>query len=190
MHNQSTAVFLTFEAMDGIGYLALFAASFLSATVIPFSSEAVLAATLLSGGDPLLCLILATIGNTLGGMTGYVLGRWGSRALSEKRSVLSDERRKRWMDRIKRHGGVAALGCWLPGVGDFIAVALGALRVKWLPTLFWMTLGKAARYAIVLGIVPFSAQCALPTDANVHAETQTDTVGLTEESGSVVVIVV
>lgn len=176
--------------MDGIGYLALFAASFLSATVIPFSSEAVLAATLLSGGDPLLCFVLATVGNTLGGMTGYALGRWGRRALAEKQSALRNERQQRWVGRIERHGGVAALGCWLPGVGDFIAVALGALRVAWLPTLFWMALGKAARYAIILGIVPFSAQCALPTDANVHAETQTDTVGLTEESGSVVVIVV
>ena len=176
--------------MDGIGYLALFAASLLSATVIPLSSEAVLAATLIGGGDPLMYLILATVGNTLGGMSGYVLGRWGSRALSETRPEQRDERRKRWMDRIKRHGGVAALGCWLPGIGDFVSVALGALRVKWLPTLFWMTLGKAARYAIVLGIVPFSAQCSSPTEADVHAETQTNTVGLTEETGSVVVIVV
>ncbi len=143
--------------MEGIGYLALFAASFLSATVVPFSSEAALVATLLSGGDPLLCLVIATIGNTLGGMTGYLLGRWGRQSFEEKRSVLSDERRQTWLDRIKRYGGVAALGCWLPGVGDFIAVALGALRVSWLPTLFWMTVGKAARYALVLGIIPSSA---------------------------------
>lgn len=143
--------------MESIGYLALFAASFLSATIVPFSSEAVLAATVLSGGDPVLCLVIATTGNTLGGMTSYVLGRWGRQAFEEKRSNLSDERRQKWLDRIKRHGGVAALGCWLPGVGDFIAVALGALRVAWLPTLFWMTVGKAARYALVLGIIPSSA---------------------------------
>jgi membrane protein YqaA with SNARE-associated domain len=143
--------------MESIGYLALFTASFLSATVVPFSSEAALAATLLSGGDPLLCLVIATIGNTLGGMTGYLLGRWGRQAFEEKRSDLSNERRQKWLDRIERHGGVAALGCWLPGIGDFIAAAMGALRVEWLPTLFWMTIGKAARYALVLGIIPSSA---------------------------------
>lgn len=144
----------TFEPMEGIGYLVLFAASFLSATVIPFSSEAALAATLISGGDPLLCLVFATAGNTLGGMTGYVLGRWGRHVFAEQRSVLSNEHRKKWLDRIERNGGVAALWCWLPGVGDFIAVAMGALRVAWLPTLFWMTVGKAVRYLVILGIVP------------------------------------
>jgi membrane protein YqaA with SNARE-associated domain len=143
--------------MEGIGYLALFAASFLSATIVPFSSEAALAAKLLGGGDPVLCLVIATAGNTLGGMTGYFLGRWGRQAFKEKRAVLSDERRQKWLDRIERHGGVAALGCWLPGIGDFIAVAMGALRVAWLPTLFWMIIGKAVRYALVLGIIPFSA---------------------------------
>lgn len=176
--------------MDGIGYLALFAASFLSATVIPFSSEAVLAATLLSGGEPLLCFVLATVGNTLGGMTGYALGRWGRRALAEKQSALRNERRQRWVDRIERHGGVAALGCWLPGVGDFIAVALGALRVAWLPTLFWMTVGKAARYLVILGIVPLSESLGLPTNSDVHTEAQTHAFGLTEETGSVIVVVI
>lgn len=146
-----SVVCTTFEPMESIGSLALFAASFLSATIVPFSSEAVLAATLLSGGDPVLCLVIATIGNTLGGMTGYVLGIWGRQAFEEKRAELSEARQQRWLGFAERHGSIAALGCWLPGVGDFIAVALGALKTRWLPTLVWMAIGKAARYAVVVG---------------------------------------
>ena len=140
--------------MEAIGFLVLFASSFLAATVVPFSSEAVLAATLLSGGDPFACLAVATVGNTLGGMTGYGLGRWGRRAFEEKRADLSEARQQRWLRFAEHYGSVAALGCWLPGVGDFIAVALGALNTRWLPTLLWMAIGKAARYAVVVGVVP------------------------------------
>ena len=145
---------LNFEPMEALSYVALFASSFLAATVIPFSSEAVLAATLLGGGDPVACLVVATVGNTLGGMTGYGLGRWGRRTFAEKRAELSAARQQRWLSFAERHGSGAALGCWLPGVGDFIAVALGALKTRWLPTLFWMAVGKAARYAVVVGLVP------------------------------------
>ena len=140
--------------MEELSYLALFMTSFLAATVFPFSSEAVLAAALLSGGDPLVCLVVATVGNTLGGMTGYGLGRWGRRTFAKKQTELSNARQQRWLGLAERHGSVAALGCWLPGVGDFIAVALGALKTRWLPTLFWMAVGKAARYVVVVGLVP------------------------------------
>ena len=140
--------------MDAISYLALFASSFVAATVVPLSSEAILAAMLLSGGDPLMCFFAATVGNTLGGMTGYGLGRWGRRAIVEKQTALNEERQQCWLDCAERFGSVAALGCWLPGVGDFIAVALGALKTRWLPTVLFMAMGKAARYAVVVGLVP------------------------------------
>jgi membrane protein YqaA with SNARE-associated domain len=140
--------------MEAIGFLVLFASSFLAATVVPFSSEAVLAAMLLNGGDPFACLVVATVGNTLGGMTGYGLGRWGRRAFKEKRSELNEARQQRWLGFVEHYGSVAALGCWLPGVGDFIAVALGALNTRWLPTLVWMAIGKVARYAVVVGVIP------------------------------------
>ena len=139
--------------METLSHWALFASSFLSATVLPFSSEAVLTAALLGGGDPMLCLLLATLGNTLGGMTGYLLGRWGRRAIYAPRAGLSLGRQQRWVARIERRGAVAALGCWLPVFGDFIAVALGAMKTKWLPTLGWMALGKCARYAVIIGAV-------------------------------------
>lgn len=137
--------------MEVLSYWALFAASFLSATVLPFSSEAVLAAALMNGGDPVRCLVLATLGNTLGGMTGYLLGRWGRQALYAPRAGLSRGRQQRWVARIERHGAVAAICCWLPVFGDFIAVALGAMKTKCTPTLLWMALGKGARYAVIIG---------------------------------------
>lgn len=144
----------TFGSMEILSCWALLASSFLAATVVPFSSEAVLAATLLGGGDPLICLAIATIGNTAGGMTGYLLGLWGHKAILSKHFNISSERLGRWTPQIQRYGSVAALACWLPGVGDVIAVALGALKTRILPTLIWMTLGKAARYAAIIGLMP------------------------------------
>ena len=145
---------LNFAPMGTAGYWALLAASFLSATVVPFSSEAALAAVLVGGGDPMICLLIATLGNTAGGMTGYLLGRWGRDAILAKRFNIRPEHQAHWQARIHRYGPIAAVACWLPGVGDLIAVALGALKTRWLPTLFWMAVGKGVRYAVVVGLVP------------------------------------
>ena len=60
-----------------LGYLGLFIASFLSSTIIPMASGAVLAALIYNGFDPYWCILIATVGNTLGGMTSYWIGHLG-----------------------------------------------------------------------------------------------------------------
>ena len=65
------------DILISYGYIGVFIASFLAATVLPFSSEVVLTGVLLAGGSYWPCMVAATLGNTLGGMTCYALGRLG-----------------------------------------------------------------------------------------------------------------
>lgn len=136
------------------GLVGLFLASFVAATVLPFSSEAVLLAMAAAGGRFLPLLVVATVGNTLGGLVNYAIGRW----LSTERVVswLGGDVGKvaRWQVLVQRRGAAAALLCWLPVVGDPIAIALGLFRVPLLACAVFMLLGKAARYGVLLALVP------------------------------------
>lgn len=132
------------------GYLGLFLATFLAATVLPFSSEAILVGTLLAGLDPLYCLIIASAGNAFGGITSYGLGFLGDWHKLNKWLRVEESRVLRWHETIKKYGSYTAIWCWLPFVGDLIAIALGLFKVRFLPVFFWMTLGKVARYAIII----------------------------------------
>lgn len=131
-----------------IGYWGLFLASFLAATIIPFSSEAVLSAVLVAGFNPLYALIVATLGNWLGGMSSYGVGRMGKMAWIHKYLRISEpslEKAHRYAE-----GRVAwiSLFCWVPFVGDVIAVVLGLLRANIFLTSIGMLVGKAVRYAV------------------------------------------
>jgi membrane protein YqaA with SNARE-associated domain len=124
---------------------ALFASSFLAATLLPGGSEFVFAAILKA--NPHLywpTLLVATLGNTLGGMSSYVIGR-----LVPQRTELKGAK---W---IQRYGSAALLAAWVPVIGDPLCVAAGWLRMNpWLSALF-MTIGKFARYlAIAFALTP------------------------------------
>ncbi|MBL8010066.1 MAG: DedA family protein [Flavobacteriales bacterium] len=134
---------------EGSGLPGLFLASFLAATVLPFSSEALLAAMALGPWSWPALWLTASIGNTLGGLSSTGLGRLGRRLTW--RGVRSDDMPSRWTIRVRRWGPWAALLTWLPVVGDAIAVALGVVGAPWGPTALLMFVGKAARYAVVLG---------------------------------------
>jgi membrane protein YqaA with SNARE-associated domain len=127
---------LTAEA----GLAGLFLASFLSATLFPGGSEVVLVAVVLEHPDQALAaLLLATIGNTLGGMTTYGMGRLIPAYLAPKKSAL-----------VAQRGAPVLLLAWTPIIGDALCAAAGWLRLAWLPCALWMALGKGARYAILV----------------------------------------
>lgn len=120
---------------------ALFAAAFVSATVLPANSEIVLVAVLRAHPERMaLAIAVATLGNTLGGLTTYGLGRL------VPRRALPDARALAW---VRRYGAAALLLSWLPLVGDALCAAAGWLRVPaWAATLA-MAAGKLARYVVV-----------------------------------------
>lgn len=120
---------------------ALFASSFLAATLLPGGSEAVLFGVLKLHPEQLWpALGVATLGNTLGGMSSYLIGR-----------VIPQKSGLKGLAAVRRYGSPALLLSWVPFVGDPLCVAAGWLRLNpWLSALF-MALGKFARYLAVSG---------------------------------------
>lgn len=128
------------------GYWGLFFVAFLAGSILPFSSEVVLSALLVAGSDPLQCLIAATAGNVLGGMTCYWLGRQGKMDLLERRFGIKREKVLHWSEKLRHKGTIFAFFAFVPIIGSVIVVSLGYLRSNpWLVCLF-MLLGKSLRY--------------------------------------------
>lgn len=132
------------------GYVGMFISAFLAGTILPFSSEAVLLACVGLGLDPVWSTISTTAGNALGGITCYWIGHLGKIEWIEKYLRVD----KKQMDRAERfirgRGSWMALFSFLPVIGDAILIVLGWMRANvWIVALS-MTIGKLARYAILV----------------------------------------
>ena len=125
----------------------LFFSGFLSATLLPGGSEAGLIATLsLNQFSTALIIVIATLGNTLGGLTNYWLGLWlPNRTQSEKHGHKA-------MSWLSKYGYWTLLFSWLPIIGDPLCLAAGWLRMKFLPSLVLITIGKGLRYSLLAAI--------------------------------------
>lgn len=118
---------------------SLAAASFLASTLIPISSEAVLFAVLRLHADlawP--AIAVATLGNTAGGLTTYLIGRW----FGSKKPLTQ-------LERVKRYGSPLLALAWLPFVGDALCLAAGWVRLNWIAVALWSAAGRFARYWLV-----------------------------------------
>jgi membrane protein YqaA with SNARE-associated domain len=124
---------------DSVGLWTLFISSFLAATLLPGGSEAVLFGVLkLHPHQVWPALAVATLGNTLGGMSSYLLGRF----IPQKAALGG-------LARVRRYGVPILLLSWVPIVGDPLCVAAGWLRMNpWLSALH-IAAGKFARYWII-----------------------------------------
>ena len=132
-----------------ISLWGLFLSSFISSTLFPGGSEAVL--VLLANDpqhDPWLLLGIASLGNTLGGLSTWLLGYLLARRFPIERRLSPD--RQRAVARLRAWGSPALLLSWLPLVGDSLCFAAGYLRMPFLPSLLFLALGKTARYAILI----------------------------------------
>lgn len=124
--------------------LGLFLSSFLAATLLPGGSEAVLFAVVrLHPEQMVAALVLATVGNTLGGMSTYLLAR-----LLPQKGLA--QRLAPRLPAIRRFGAAALLFAWAPIIGDALCAAAGWLRLNWLLSMLWMALGKFGRYVLVV----------------------------------------
>lgn len=121
------------------GLWGLFLTSFLSATLLPGGSEAVLFAALRAYPEHMAeAIALATAGNTLGGMSTYLMARLIPRQTVPKQ-----------LDVVRHWGSPVLVLAWAPVIGDALCVAAGWLRINWLAGLAWMAIGKLARYLVV-----------------------------------------
>lgn len=97
-------------------------------------------------------LICASFGNTLGGMSCYLIARWGGRTLVKKYLKHDDEKLELWVKKLDGRGEFMALLCWLPIIGELIAAALGFVSNKVVYVLVFMLVGKFLRYVVVAGL--------------------------------------
>lgn len=135
------------------GYIGVFIAAFLAGTVVPFSSEVVLTGVLLLGAGYWPCIIAATLGNTLGGMTCYYMGRMGKKEWIVKYLKLDLAKLDKVEAYVSKKGAWMAFFVFLPGIGDFIAVALGFLRANPFVVGLCLLTGKFVRYWIWMEMV-------------------------------------
>lgn len=134
--------------LEQLGLFGLFVGSMLAATVVPFSSEALLAGAMLAGYDRWLIILVASLGNTAGGMVSFLMGWLCKWEWLEKYFRVKREKIMSVHNRVAKYGVWAAVLTWLPIVGDVIAIALGLLRAKPGWTLLLMFVGKTLRYIV------------------------------------------
>jgi membrane protein YqaA with SNARE-associated domain len=132
-----------------LGYFGLFLVCFLAATVLPFSSELVLAGFLLIGYDPFWCLVIATTGNTLGGITNYGIGYLGKIKWLLRLGVSKVQLSKMEL-RITNHGYWFAFFSWVPVVGDPLVIGLGYFKTPFFKVLLLVFIGKFFRYLLLV----------------------------------------
>lgn len=139
-------------SLPPMNYILLFLSSFLAATIIPFSSEAHFYYLISENYNLWLLLVAATLGNTVGGMTSYYLGYFLKWSWLEKYFRIRRVKVQQYELKIARYGFSMAALCWLPIIGDVIAVALGLFKLKWWKVLIVMFFSKALRYYL-LGLI-------------------------------------
>ena len=135
--------------LEGLGLVGLFIASFLSATLLPFSSEVILILFLSQGFSPFLVFLSASFGNGFGGMFNYFMGFYIQKInwFSRMHTLEKLQKSKKWID---SSGSFLAFFSWVPFVGDPLLVAMGFLNSPKFATLFWMWIGKLVRYLVVI----------------------------------------
>ncbi|BCA81170.1 YqaA family protein [Desulfuromonas sp. AOP6] len=132
--------------------LMLFAASFLAATILPFSSEVILFALLREGYPPFVLLATATLGNTLGSFANYGLGRWLLHYRDRRWFYFSGEQIDKGQRWFQHYGFWVLLLAWLPVVGDALTLVAGVMKVRVWLFLLLVAIGKGLRYLTILGL--------------------------------------
>ena len=134
----------------------LFLSALLAATVVPAQSEAVFLGLLYLGRvDPLLLLAVASVGNTLGSVANWGLGRAVNRFRGRRWFPVPEKRlasAERW---FARFGPASLLLSWAPFIGDPLTVVAGVLRVPFATFVLIVGFAKTARYVVIMLAAPF-----------------------------------
>lgn len=130
-------------------YWGLFFGCLLSATILPFASEALFLGVIYAGGNVGLTLIIATTGNFLGSVLTYYMGYWGDYHSLEKWFKTKSEKIHQLKFYLDKYGIWAALLSWVPFIGDPLTLTLGFFRVNSLKVLTIILIVKWARYQML-----------------------------------------
>lgn len=136
-------------------YITLFFSAFISATLFPMGSEALLVYDITQNYNLFLLLFFATFGNVLGSCINYYLGLKGEEFLEEKQYVKK-EKMQYYKEKFERFGGYSLLLSWMPLIGDPITFMAGVLKYPFKYFLFFVFIAKLGRYIILaLGVIYF-----------------------------------
>ena len=131
------------------GLWSLFFISFCASTLLPLGSEWLLITLLLQGSNPVATVAIATLGNSLGAGTNYLIGHYGGDWLIENVLRIDKIRQQRAESWFNRYGSWALLLSWLPVVGDPLCLVSGMLKTPLLRFSLLVTTGKGLRYSVV-----------------------------------------
>lgn len=138
-----------FEIEQSAGLWSLFASAFISSTLLPGGSEALLLYLAAQAEyNPYSLWMVASLGNTLGGMTSYGLGWWVAKRFPDK--ALDEKKHQQALGRIRRYGSSVLLFSWLPIIGDPLCFVAGWLKLGVIASAIFIAIGKALRYAVLL----------------------------------------
>lgn len=136
-------------------YITLFFSAFISATLFPMGSEALLVYDITQNYNLFLLLFFATFGNVLGSCINYYLGLKGEEFL-EKKQYVKKEKMQYYKEKFERFGGYSLLLSWMPLIGDPITFMAGVLKYPFKYFLFFVFIAKLGRYLILaLGVIYF-----------------------------------
>ncbi|MCR4602204.1 MAG: DedA family protein [Prevotella sp.] len=138
------------EILTNYGYWGMLIAAFLAGSFFPFSSEAVMVALMAAHLDPWLLMIYGTIGNVLGSVVNYCIGRLGKTEWFEKYLHVSPENMEKAKRFMRGHGAWMGFFAFIPLLGSAITILLGLMRANPLITFISITLGKIFRYVVLI----------------------------------------
>jgi membrane protein YqaA with SNARE-associated domain len=140
------------EFIFSLGYFGLFAISFLSASLLPLASEAILLGMPLLGYNIWLVGLIATLGNYAGTLLNYYVGKKGSDFVLSRYIKINPKTWARAERLYQRWGPVALFFSWVPFIGDPLTAVAGALNMHIRTFTFWVLLGKGIRAVVLLGL--------------------------------------
>ena len=132
-----------------MAYITLFTVAFLSATLLPLGSEALLLYDISQQHTIFFLWLVATVGNTLGAMLNYWLGFKGEVYL-ERKGHLSAEKMEKARGMFSKYGGWTLLLSWVPVIGDPLTFIAGVLRYDFKMFSIIVFLAKGIRYAVII----------------------------------------
>lgn len=135
------------QVSESFSLWSLFLSAFLSSTLLPGSSEALLVTYLTQGFAATSLLVVATIGNTLGGLSSWLLGFW---LVKKYPNSIPKKLNPESIQRLRRWGWPILLFSWLPIIGDPLCLAAGWLRLNFYWSFLAIALGKLIRYSIIV----------------------------------------
>jgi len=137
-------------------YFQLSFISFLAATILPFSSEVVLTTMYLSNSfEPYFLLIFASIGNIMGSITNWYLGKKITLFQNRKWFPVLPDQLERSRKYFQKYGLWSLLLAWVPIIGDPLTLLAGVLKVRFGIFFVLVSISKISRYVFILYLASF-----------------------------------